>query len=517
MATSRSERGRAAKAGAPRPFRRVLVANRGEIAVRIIRACRELGIESVAVYSEPDRSALHVRQADHAYPIGPAAASESYLRIDKLIAAAKESGAEAVHPGYGFLSERAPFAEACVKAGLVFIGPSANAITKMGDKVEARRLMRAAGVPVVPGSDEALDSEAEIDRVARDAGFPIMLKAAGGGGGKGMRLVASPEELKSAIRAARSEAKSAFGDDRVYVEKAIIRPRHVEVQVLADAHGNTIHLYERECSIQRRHQKVIEESPSMAIDQKTREEMGRVAVQAARAVDYVSAGTIEFLVDQDRKFYFLEMNTRIQVEHPITEAVTGVDLVRAQIEIAQGLPLRLRQEDIVQRGWAIECRIYAEDPENNFLPAPGRIDVLRVPSGIGIRDDSGVYEGYEVSTFYDPILSKLVAWGGSRDEAIGRMLRALREYVIVGPTANIAFHRWALEHPAFRAGDIDTGFIARHFTPAALVESAEADLPLIGAALAAVAGAGASTNGTAPPSPSRSRWREIARREALRE
>jgi acetyl-CoA carboxylase, biotin carboxylase subunit len=507
MATSRSER----------PIRRVLVANRGEIAVRIMRACRELGIESVAVYSDPDRSALHVRQADRAYPIGPAAAAESYLRIDKLLAVAKESGADAVHPGYGFLSERAPFAKACLDAGLAFIGPSPEAISAMGDKVEARRLMRKAGVPVVPGSDDALDSDAEVERLASEIGFPVMLKAAGGGGGKGMRLVSAAAELKSGLRAARSEAKSAFGDDRVYVEKAIGRPRHVEVQVLGDTHGHVVHLYERECSIQRRHQKVIEESPSTAIDQKTREEMGRVAVQAAKAVDYVSAGTIEFLVDQDRRFYFLEMNTRIQVEHPITEAVTGVDLVRAQLEIAAGRPLGFRQEDVVQRGWAIECRIYAEDPENNFLPAPGRIDVLRVPSGIGIRDDSGVYEGFEVSTHYDPILSKLVAWGRNRDEAIGRMLRALREYVIVGPVSNVAFHRWALEHPAFRAGDIDTGFIARHFQKGVLAGDTSADLPLIGAALAAVArgGTAAGRNGAAPPSAPRSRWREIARREAL--
>jgi len=509
MATSRSER----------PLRRVLVANRGEIAVRIMRACRELGIESVAVYSDPDRSALHVRQADRAYPIGPAPAAESYLRIDKLLAVAKESGADAVHPGYGFLSERAPFAKACLDAGLVFIGPSPEAISAMGDKVEARRLMRKAGVPVVPGSDDALDSDAEVERLASEIGFPVMLKAAGGGGGKGMRLVSAAAELKSGLRAARSEAKSAFGDDRVYVEKAIVRPRHVEVQVLGDTHGHVVHLYERECSIQRRHQKVIEESPSTAIDQKTREEMGRVAVHAAKAVDYVSAGTIEFLVDQDRRFYFLEMNTRIQVEHPITEAVTGIDLVRAQLEIAAGRPLGFRQEDVVQRGWAIECRIYAEDPENNFLPAPGRIDVLRVPSGIGIRDDSGVYEGFEVSTHYDPILSKLVAWGRNRDEAIGRMLRALREYVIVGPVSNVAFHRWALEHPAFRAGDIDTGFIARHFQKGVLAGDTTADLPLIGAALAAVArgGTAAGRNGAAPASAPRSRWREIARREALRD
>jgi acetyl-CoA carboxylase biotin carboxylase subunit len=509
MATSPSERPL---------FRRVLVANRGEIAVRVMRACRELGIESVAVYSEPDRTALHVRQADHAYPIGPAAAAESYLRIDKLIDVAKKSGAEAIHPGYGFLSERAPFAKAIAEAGLTFIGPSEHAISAMGDKVEARKLMKKAGVPVVPGSDDALASDDEVEKIAADAGFPVMLKAAGGGGGKGMRLVNSPAELKSGLRAARSEAKSAFGDDRVYVEKAIIRPRHIEVQVLGDTHGNVIHLYERECSIQRRHQKVIEESPSLAIDQKTREEMGRVAVQAAKAVDYVGAGTIEFLVDQDRRFYFLEMNTRIQVEHPITEAVTGVDLVRAQIEVAAGRPLRWKQQDIVQRGWAIECRIYAEDPDNNFLPAPGRIEVLHVPSGIGIRDDSGVYEGFEVSTYYDPILSKLVAWGGTRDEAIGRMLRALREYVIVGPIANVAFHRWALEHPAFRAGEIDTGFIGRHYKAGATAGAADADLPLIGAALAAVTRGTAGQNGTVPSKAARrSPWLDVARREALRD
>jgi acetyl-CoA carboxylase biotin carboxylase subunit len=495
----------------------VLVANRGEIAVRVIRACRELGIESVAVYSDVDRTALHVRQADRAYPIGPAPAAQSYLVVDKIIAAAKATGAEAIHPGYGFLSERAVFAKACADAGLVFIGPSADAIEAMGDKVEARKRMIAAGVPVVPGSEDPIESDAEVEKLAAQIGFPVMLKAAGGGGGKGMRLVDKPEALKSGLRAARSEAKSAFGDDRVYVEKAIVRPRHVEVQVLGDTHGHVIHLYERECSIQRRHQKVIEESPSLAIDQKTREEMGRVAVQAAKAVDYVGAGTIEFLVDPERNFYFLEMNTRIQVEHPITEAVTGVDLVKAQIEVAAGRPLAIRQQDVVQRGWAIECRIYAEDPENNFLPAPGRIDVLRVPNGIGIRDDSGVYEGFEVSTYYDPIISKLVAWGATRDEAIARMLRALHEYVVVGPTANVAFHRWALAHPAFRAGEIDTGFIARHFTKGVLAGGTDADVPLIAAGIAAVSRTVAPAAAKAEPvGTPRSRWRELGRLEALR-
>jgi acetyl-CoA carboxylase biotin carboxylase subunit len=479
-----------------------------------MRACRELGIESVAVYSEPDRTALHVRRADHAYPIGPAAAAESYLRIDKILDVARQSGADAIHPGYGFLSERAAFALACAEAKVTFIGPSAEAIDAMGDKVAARKRMIAAGVPVVPGSEKPIESDAEVERLAKQIGFPLMLKAAGGGGGKGMRLVADAGALASGLQAARSEAKSAFGDDRVYVEKAIVRPRHVEVQVLGDTHGTVVHLYERECSIQRRHQKVIEESPSLAIDQRTREEMGHVAVQAAKAVGYVGAGTIEFLVDQDRRFYFLEMNTRIQVEHPITEAVTGVDLVKAQIEIAAGRPLRFRQQDVVQRGWAIECRIYAEDPENNFLPAPGRIAVLRVPSGIGIRDDSGVYEGAEVTTQYDPILSKLIAWGSDRNEAIQRMQRALREYTVVGPITNVAFHRWALDHPAFRSGDIDTGFIAREFQPSMLDDGLDADVPLIAAAIAAVSRSQASATATTAPAPSG--WRAAARREGLR-
>jgi acetyl-CoA carboxylase biotin carboxylase subunit len=494
-----------------------LIANRGEIAVRVIRACRELGIESVAVYSDPDRAALHVRLADHAYHIGPAAAAESYLKVDKLLDVAKRAGADAVHPGYGFLSERAPFARAVRDAGLVFIGPSPEAIEAMGDKVEARRRMIAAKVPVVPGSERPIESDAEVERLAKEIGFPVMLKAAGGGGGKGMRLVHDQAGLVSGLRAARSEARSAFGDDRVYVEKAIIRPRHIEVQVLGDTHGNVIHLYERECSIQRRHQKVIEESPSRAIDQQTREAMGAVAVQAAKAVDYVGAGTIEFLVDQQRNFYFLEMNTRIQVEHPVTEMVTGIDLVRAQIEVASGKPLPVKQEDVVQRGWAIECRIYAEDPENNFLPAPGRIETLQVPTGLGVRDDSGVYEGFEVSTFYDPILSKLVAWGATREEAIQRMQRALREYVVVGPIVNIAFHRWALAHPVFVQGNLDTGFIEREFKPAMLRGDDHGDVALIGAAIAATerarTRAASPAGGNGGPG---SRWTEIGRREALR-
>lgn len=443
-------------------FKRILIANRGEIAVRVIRACRELGIETVAVYSEADRAALHVQYADYAYLIGPPPSAESYLVIPKIIEVAQKSGAEAIHPGYGFLSERAPFARACQEAGIVFIGPSAEAIEKMGDKVTARTIMQKAGVPVVPGTD-VLGSEEEVLQAAERIGFPVMFKASAGGGGKGMRLVRGSEEVISALRGVRSEAKSSFGDDRMYMEKFVEKPRHVEVQVLADTYGHTIHLYERECSLQRRHQKVIEESPSMAINETIREQMGKVAVEAAKAVNYVGAGTVEFLVDAHQNFYFLEMNTRIQVEHPVTELVTGVDLVKAQIEIAAGEHLTLQQKDIQQRGWAIECRIYAEDPTRDFFPSPGKIEILRTPGGNGIRDDSGVYEGWEVAIYYDPLISKLCAYGRTREEAIQRMLRALQEYTVEGIVTNIPFHRWALQHPRFIAGDLDTGFIDQEF------------------------------------------------------
>jgi acetyl-CoA carboxylase biotin carboxylase subunit len=497
-------------------FSKVLIANRGEIAVRVIRACRELGVKTVAVFSEADREALHVRMADEAYLIGPPPARESYLVVDKLLDVARRSGAEAIHPGYGFLSERAHFAKACADAGRVFIGPSPDAIDAMGDKVEARKRMRAADVPVVPGSGGTLEGEEEIVAAAAKIGFPVMLKAAAGGGGKGMRLVACEEEIRAAARAARSEAKSAFGDDRIYVERFVDSPRHVEVQVLGDTHGHVVHVYERECSIQRRHQKVIEESPSPALDARTREAMGRVAVQAAKAVHYVGAGTIEFLVDSKRNFYFLEMNTRIQVEHPITEMVTGIDLVRTQIEVAAGAPLPFSQDDVRQRGWALECRVYAEDPENNFLPAPGRITRLREPGGLGVRNDTGVYEGFEVSIHYDPMISKLVAWGTSRDEAIARMERALSEYVIHGPTTNIEFHRWILKHPRFRAGDFDTRFIEQEFK--GLPAGAEG---LERIALAAAAIAALQDNGSRAVAPARavaagSAWRAAARRDALR-
>jgi acetyl-CoA carboxylase biotin carboxylase subunit len=496
-------------------FKKVLIANRGEIAVRVIRACRELGVQTVAVYSEADREALHVRMADEAYLIGPPPSRESYLVVDKILYAAKRSRAEAIHPGYGFLSERAHFAKACADAGIVFIGPSPAAIDAMGDKVEARKRMIAAKVPVVPGSEGTLDSEEEIVAAAAKIGFPVMLKAAAGGGGKGMRLVSSQDEIRAGARAARSEAKSAFGDDRLYVERFVDSPRHVEVQVLGDTHGNVVHVYERECSIQRRHQKVIEESPSPALDAKTREAMGKVAVQAAKAVDYVGAGTIEFLVDAKRNFYFLEMNTRIQVEHPITEMVTGVDLVRTQIEVAAGAPLPFRQDDIRQRGWAFECRIYAEDPENNFLPAPGRITRLREPGGLGIRNDTGVYEGFEVSIHYDPMISKLVAWGATREEANARMQRALSEYVIHGPTTNIEFHRWILRHPRFQKGDFDTRFIQQEFTALPPRGDGLENVAIAAAVIAALDGEEAKPAARAASGPA-SAWRAAALREALR-
>jgi acetyl-CoA carboxylase biotin carboxylase subunit len=502
-------------------FRRVLIANRGEIAVRIIRACRELGIETVAVFSEADRTALHVKEADYAYLIGPPPARESYLAINNILAAARRSGADAIHPGYGFLAENPEFVRRCDDAGIVFIGPSAEAMEQMGDKVAARTLMQKARVAVVPGSGGTLDSAEEVTEVCNRIGFPVMLKAAAGGGGKGMRLVHKPEELQSALRAVRSEAKSSFGDDRMYVEKYVTKPRHVEVQVMADKLGNTVHVFERECSIQRRHQKVIEESPSPAITDRIRTEMGRVAVQAAKAVHYVGAGTIEFLVDADRNFYFLEMNTRIQVEHPVTEMITGVDLVKTQIEVAAGKPLPFRQEDLTARGHAIECRVYAEDPYNNFFPSPGKITFLQPPGGIGIRDDSGVYSGCEVTVHYDPIISKLVAWGSTREEAIRRMLRALEEYSIHGLVTNLALHRWVLQHPRFLSGDFDTNFIPQEFHSfKAAAEATRREAALTVAALAQREYEVERTtriSRSAPAQQQRSRWKDAARRDGRRD
>ncbi|HEV2496058.1 MAG TPA: acetyl-CoA carboxylase biotin carboxylase subunit [Terriglobia bacterium] len=442
-------------------FRKILVANRGEIALRVMRTCREMGLATVAVYSDVDRKAPHVRYADEAYPIGRAPSTESYLRIDRILDVAKRCHAEAIHPGYGFLSENQEFARACAAAGILFVGPPASAMELMGSKTAARHAAIAAGLPVVPGVDRNLESFEEIRRVAEEIGYPVMLKAAAGGGGKGLRLVHAPGELESAWRNACSEAENAFGDASVYLEKYLDRPRHIEIQVLGDQHGHLIHLGERECSLQRRHQKVMEECPSPVVDEPLRRRMGETAVRIAQLAGYVNAGTVEFLVDQDRNFYFLEMNTRLQVEHPITELVVGIDLVREQLKIAAGERLALAQDDVRMHGAAIECRVYAEDPENNFFPSPGLITRLKTPSGPGVRDDSGVYEGWTVPLEYDPLLSKLAVWGRDRDEAIARMRRALAEYDVEGIKTNLAFFRRLLGHPDFVAGRLDTGLVDR--------------------------------------------------------
>ena len=441
-------------------MKRVLVANRGEIALRIVRACHEEGLEAVAVYSAADRSSPHVRAADVAVPIGPAAPAESYLGIDRLVQAALDAGADAVHPGYGFLAERAAFAEAVEAAGLVFVGPPAAAIRAMGDKTEARRRMREAGVPIVPGASEPVREVGPALGLAREIGYPVLVKAAAGGGGRGMRVVHAPEQLEGALATAASEAGKAFGDPSVYLEKYILRPRHVEIQVLADRE-RTVHLGERECSIQRRHQKLVEEAPSVAVDDQLREWMGTAAVAAAEAVGYLGAGTCEFLLAEDRSFYFLEMNTRIQVEHPVTELVYGVDLVREQLRIAAGEPMRVHQGWLHPRGWAIECRITSEDPANGFLPSTGRIGYLRVPGGPGVRWDAGVEAGDEVTLFYDSLLAKLIVYAPDRERAIVRMRRALDELSIVGVATNQGFHRRLLDDPDFRAGEIDIQFLER--------------------------------------------------------
>ena len=444
-----------------RPIRKVLVANRGEIAVRVVRACREMGILSVAVFSEADRGALHVRLADEAQPVGKAPSRESYLHIARVLEAARRSGADAVHPGYGFLAENAGFAAACEEAGLVFIGPRSETILLMGEKTSARREALAAGVPVVPGTLAPTDDVDQLLREAEGLSFPVMLKAAAGGGGKGLRLVQEAAALRAAAERARSEALSAFGDGSLYLEKALVRPRHIEIQVLADHHGGAVHLFERECSIQRRHQKVVEESPSPFVRPELRAHMGALAVSLVRRVGYRNAGTLEFLVDTEGKPHFLEMNTRLQVEHPVTEMVTGIDIVKAQIRVAEGRRLPFRQEDLVQRGHAIECRVYAEDPEAGFLPSPGTIAALRVPSGPGIRDDTGVLEGDEVQVHYDPLISKLVAHGADRAEAIARMRRALSEYRVHGIRTTLPLFERVLRDPGFVAGDIDTGYLER--------------------------------------------------------
>jgi acetyl-CoA carboxylase biotin carboxylase subunit len=490
-------------------FQKVLIANRGEIALRIIRTLREMDIRSVAVYSDADRAALHVRKADEAAHIGASPSSESYLNIDRILGAARRHGATAIHPGYGFLSENARFAQACDDAGFTFIGPSSRSIALMGSKTEARRVAKAGGAPIVPGTDTGVTSAADAIGFARDAGFPVMLKAVAGGGGKGMRRVDREADLAHAFDAASSEAQRAFGDGRIYVEKLIENARHIEIQVLGDQHGNLVHLGERECSVQRRHQKVIEESPSVlvAATPGMRERMGEAAIRAARAAGYYNAGTVEFLADQSGQFYFLEMNTRLQVEHPVTELVTGLDLVRLQIEIASGARLPFTQDQIFLRGSAIECRIYAEDPANNFFPSPGRILQLSEPAGPGVRLDSGIYPGWTVPLDYDPMLAKLIVWAGTREQAIDRMLRALGEYHVGGIKTNIPLFRLILNDPAFRAGDLHTGYLDE------LLKSVDWDTP-VPPELTEIASLIASKTKKENPKavetayPANSRWRE---------
>jgi len=493
-------------------FRKILIANRGEIAVRVIRACRELGIGSVAVYSDADRTALHVLKADEAYWIGPSAAAESYLNIDRILEAARQSGADAVHPGYGFLSENAEFARACAAAGVRFIGPAANAIEVMGSKTRARQQMEKAEVPFVPGTSRGVESVQEAQETAAQLGYPVMLKAAAGGGGKGMRRVESEAEMPSAVAGAQSEAQRAFGSGEVYLEKAILNPRHIEIQVLADEHGNCIHLGERDCSIQRRHQKVLEESPSPAVNAAMRSRMGEIAVRAAKAVGYTNAGTIEFLADASGNFYFLEMNTRLQVEHPVTELVYGVDLVQLQIRVAAGEKLPFSQQDLRPRGHAIECRIYAED--ENYFPSPGKITTLSEPAGPGIRLDSGIYEGWEVTVTYDPLLAKLIAFGETRQQTIARLRRAIDEYFIGGIKTNLSLFRRILSDPAFVAGHADTGYLERLPRPPQAKADGDQEIAAIAAAIFTTLDA--QKNGkSAPRVTASSRWKKTARTESL--
>ena len=508
-------------------FSKVLIANRGEIAVRVIRACHELGVRTVAVYSEADARSPHVREADEAVLIGPPPSTESYLRIDRLLDAARSTNAEAIHPGYGFLSERESFARAVRDAGLTWIGPPAEAIAAMGSKTAARTLAVKAGVPVVPGTTEALTDAAEAARLAEEFGYPVLLKAAAGGGGKGMRVVSAPGELAAALDAARRESRSAFGDDAVYLEKFITAPRHVEIQILADAHGNTLSLGERECSVQRRHQKMIEESPSVAVNPELRRKMGETAVRAARAAGYVNAGTCEFLLDAAGKFYFLEMNTRLQVEHPVTELVTGIDLVQWQLRIAAGERLPFRQQDIAPRGWAIECRITSEDVANGFLPSTGRVSHLHLPSGAGVRWDGGIESGSEIGLYYDPMLAKLIVWGADRDQAVRRMRRALVDLIILGVETSRDFHIKVMDDTEFQRGDIDIQWLERRL-PTILDRAANPDSVRI----AAIAGAllaerartsrsvstGVEADTKSGPRPDASQaWKRAARAEGLRD
>jgi acetyl-CoA carboxylase biotin carboxylase subunit len=504
-----------------RTIKKVLIANRGEIALRIIRACREMGLATVAVYSDADRAALHVLHADEAYRLGPAPAAESYLRGDLILEIARRAGADAIHPGYGFLSENADFAEACADAGVTFVGPPASAMRVLGSKTRARQAADAAGMPRVPGSVTGLSSVAEAVRVAAGIGFPVMLKAAAGGGGKGMRAVFGPEELAAAYVAASSEAERSFGSGEVYLEKLIERPRHIEIQLMADEYGGCLYLGERECSVQRRHQKVIEEAPSAVVSAELRRRMGEAAVRLALSAGYVNAGTVEFLVEGlerpgEESFYFLEMNTRLQVEHPVTEMVTGLDLVHMQLRVAMGEPLGLKQEEVRLRGHAVECRIYAEDPENHFFPSPGLITQLVQPGGPGIREDCAVYAGWVVPLDYDPMLSKLVAFAETREAAIDRMLRALEEYVIGGIKTNIGLFRRILMDEDFRAARIDTGYLERLLADGSSVEQDEAPDDVVALAAALFASTAMKVSVVMPAAAAESRWAVAGRREGLR-
>ncbi|RKD25104.1 acetyl-CoA carboxylase biotin carboxylase subunit [Ammoniphilus oxalaticus] len=440
-------------------FNKVLIANRGEIAVRIIRACQEMGIQTVAVYSEADKEAYHVKLANEAYCIGPTASKDSYLNMTNLISVASHVDADAIHPGYGFLAENANFAELCSACNMTFIGPDVEAITKMGDKAVAKDTMRAAGVPTVPGTDGLIDHVDDAVKIADEIGYPVIVKATAGGGGRGMRVATNQDALIKAIRQSQKEAETAFGNPGVYLEKYLEEPRHIEIQIMADKHGQVVHLGERDCSIQRRHQKLVEEAPSPALDPTLREEMGNAAVAAAKAVRYQGAGTVEFLLDKHGQFYFMEMNTRIQVEHPVTEMITGVDLIKEQISVAAGEPLSFTQDDIHLDGWAIECRINAENPAKNFMPSPGKVESYLPPGGYGVRVDSAVYPGYQIPPFYDSMVAKLIVWGRDRDEALRRMRRALDEFVIEGVKTTIPFHLKLLEHPAFVEGNFNTKFL----------------------------------------------------------
>ena len=506
-------------------LRKVLIANRGEIALRVVRACAEVGLQSVAIFSEADRTALHLRAADEAYPLGPSPSSESYLRGDKIIEIALRSGADATHPGYGFLAENALFAEEVIGAGLTWIGPPPAAMRLLGDKLTARQTVQAAGVPVVPGMDVALDNVEQAAGAAEQVGYPVLIKASAGGGGKGMRIVRTRAELEDAIRSAQSEAASSFGQGSVYLEKYLEGVRHVEIQLLADEHGNVIHLGERECSIQRRYQKLIEESPSVAVDADLRARMGSVAVAAARASGYTSAGTVEFLLDKYRNFYFLEVNTRLQVEHPVTEMVTGLDLVLEQFRIASGRPLRVKQDDIVLNGHAIECRIAAEDPFNNFAPSLGDITAMAEPGGPGVRVDSSIYRGGRVSIYYDPMLAKLIVWAATRTHAILRMRRALEEYRVVGIQTNIPFHLGVMQSIDFQRGKLDTGFVARFLAQSGRMQTEDthelAEVAAMSAALVAArkrqtGSAGSDFTPNAVAHKDINEWRLAGRKNGLR-